>query len=101
MTTDQMKRPVIPSCGDNLTVSVAAARLGWSYSTTLRYFVLVDGVIIKPGLKKRGRTKRKISIPEPIFTREYEKLTSRISSVDAADDKMRELRSAQHVKFAA
>ena len=74
-----------------LTIEEAAKRLGWSYSTTLRYFENVDGTIIKPGIKSRGRTKRKSGIPESIYLRELQKMTTRQPTVDTAEDRMRAL----------
>ncbi len=74
------------------TVAEAAERMGWSYCTTLRHFEKVDGTIIKPGLKKRGRTRRKFTIPESVFLQEKQKLSTRTSIVDEADERMLELR---------
>jgi hypothetical protein len=84
-----------------LTIEEAAKRLRWSYSTTLRYFENVDGTIIKPGIKSLGRTKRKISIPESIYLRELQKMSTRQSIVDTADDRMHALREQKRLKSAA
>ena len=81
-----------------LTITEVAKRFGWSYSTTLRYFEVVDGTVIKPGLKSRGRTRRKISIPESVYLRERQKLSTRQCSVDSADTRMYALREYKRVK---
>src|ERR1035441_3572171 len=91
----------IPNAGDPLRIGDAAARLGWSYRTALRYFERIEGVCIKPGLKQRGRTKRTITIPENVFMREWTSLTTRISAVDVADERMRQFRLEKRIKKAA
>ena len=83
-----------------LTIEEAAKGLGWSYSTTLRYFANVDGTIIKPGIKSRGRTKRKISIPESVYLRERQKMSTRQSIVDTADERMRAIREQKRLTAA-
>ncbi len=79
---------------DPLTLYQAADELGWDYATALRHFENVEGVIIKPGLKTRGRTRRIFKIPRTIFEIERAKLGKRTSIneiVEAANEKMRQL----------
>ena len=67
-----------------MTIKQVAERLGWSYSTAYRHFQQLPGVIIKPGLQSRGRTKRTITIPPDVFEGEYRRLTVRDDLVMAA-----------------
>ena len=101
MASENVTQPGDLSDEPKITISDDAKRLQWSYSTTLRHFEYVDGVIIKPGPKKRGRSKRKISIPETVFKREYLTLTTRRSVVEEADKRMLQLRGARSLKVAS
>ncbi len=70
-----------------LTLRQVAEKLGWKYHTTLRHFEKIEGVIIKPGKKKR-----KITVPVPVFEKARADMTTRKSAVELADEKMRQSR---------
>jgi hypothetical protein len=67
----------VPVEAPPLTLKQAAAKLGWSYETTRRFFASVDGCIRLTRPEKLHKRKyESVRVPVHIFEREYRKLTS-------------------------